>query len=115
MKFLEGKDLEAENDFYNNLFGEFSSDENFTPKSSEDLEKDSFDSDFDNSEFHSSENDFSDINGLEGMCMIGEKTKRREKQKKVTQKKSSKKKVFPNKNKNFKENNKKCTFTANEE
>jgi hypothetical protein len=115
MKFLEGKDLEAENDFYNNLFGEFSSDENFTPKSSEDLEKDSFDSDFDNSEFKSSENDFSDINGLEGMDLIGEKTKRREKTKKVTQKKPVKNKVFPNKNKNFKENNKKCTFTANEE
>ena len=114
MKYLEGKELDDENDFYNNLFREYSSDENFTPKSSEHVDKDSFDSDFDNSQFKSSENDFSETEGLEGFK--NSKTKKNHMQKtcKVNnKKKQSRNKVFPNKNKHFKENNKKCSLNAN--
>ena len=114
MKYLEGKDLDAENDFYNNLFGEKSSDENFSAKSLEEIAKDSFDSDFDNSKFKSSENDFSDLEGLYGKNISNKNTKQNEKSGKLNgKKKTSKKKVFPNKNKHFKENNKKCSLGAN--
>ena len=70
MKFLEGRELNQENEFYNNIFQEASSDDNFSIKSKENEPVDSFDSDFDNSRFRSSEDDFDDLEGLEGLDQL---------------------------------------------
>ena len=74
MKVLQGKELEEEDEIYNLLFGEKSSDEDFNISNPN--EEDSFDSDFDNNDDASGENQEQKTEEVDADKIAEEETKK---------------------------------------